>query len=106
MRPRRARRPELGCTDGKRHLQQMVNQGLANGRTDLLLGEAYGYGIEKFNEKCKESVWTYVHEWEDFTNRMGYWVDLKDPYITYKPEYMESVWNILKTADDRKLLYK
>ena len=48
------------------------------------------YGIEAFNKKCKESVWTYVHEWEDFTNRMGYWVDLKNPYITYKPEYMES----------------
>ncbi len=64
------------------------------------------YGIEKFNEKCKESVWTYVHEWEDFTNRMGYWVDLKDPYITYKPDYMESVWNVIKTADEKGLLYK
>ena len=64
------------------------------------------YGLEAFNEKCKESVWTYVHEWEDFTKRMGYWVDLKNPYITYKPDYMESLWNILKTADDKKLLYK
>ena len=64
------------------------------------------YGIEKFNEKCKESVWKYVHEWEDFTNRMGYWVDLKDPYITYKPEYIESVWNVIKTADKKGLLYK
>ncbi len=64
------------------------------------------YGIAEFNEKCKESVWKYVHEWEDFTNRMGYWVDLKDPYITYKSEYIESVWNIIKTVDDKKLLYK
>ena len=64
------------------------------------------YGIAAFNEKCKESVWKYVHEWEDFTNRMGYWVDLKNPYITYKPEYIESVWNVIKAADDKKLLYK
>ena len=64
------------------------------------------YGIEAFNEKCKESVWRYVHEWEDFTNRMGYWVDLKDPYITYKPKYIESVWNVIKEADKKDLLYK
>ncbi len=64
------------------------------------------YGIAAFNEKCKESVWKYVHEWEDFTNRIGYWVDLKDPYITYKPHYIESVWNIIKTVDEKKLLYK
>ncbi len=64
------------------------------------------YGIGAFNEKCKESVWKHVHEWEDFTNRMGYWVDLKDPYITYKPSYIESLWNIVKTVDHKKLLYK
>jgi isoleucyl-tRNA synthetase len=64
------------------------------------------YGIGAFNEKCKESVWKYLHEWEDFTNRMGYWVDLKNPYITYKPKYIESVWNVIKTADQKKLLYK
>ncbi len=64
------------------------------------------YGIAAFNEKCKESVWKYVHEWEDFTDRMGYWVDLKDPYITYKADYIESLWSIFKTVDDKKLLYK
>jgi len=64
------------------------------------------YGVAAFNEKCKESVWTYVHEWEDFTKRIGYWVDLKDPYITYKPNYIESVWNIIKEVDKQKLLYK
>jgi len=64
------------------------------------------YGIAAFNEKCKESVWKYVHEWEGFTDRMGYWVDLKDPYITYKPNYIESVWNIMKTVDEKDLLYK
>jgi len=68
--------------------------------------EIESYGVEKFNEKCKESVWTYVHEWEDFTKRMGYWVDLKNPYVTYKPEYMESVWNVIKSADKKGLLYK
>lgn len=64
------------------------------------------FGIEAFNEKCKESVWKYVHEWENFTDRMGYWVDLKDPYITYKPSYIESVWNIVKEVDKKGLLYK
>ena len=64
------------------------------------------YGIATFNEKCKESVWKYVHEWEAFTNRIGYWVDLKDPYITYKPKYIESIWNIIKQVDKQELLYK
>ena len=65
------------------------------------------FGISAFNQKCKESVWTYVREWEDFTNRIGYWVDLKDPYITYKSEYIESLWNIVKTVDSHKgMLYK
>ncbi|MEK7646239.1 MAG: class I tRNA ligase family protein [Patescibacteria group bacterium] len=64
------------------------------------------YGIEKFNEKCKESVWRYVGEWEKFTDRMGYWVDLKDPYVTYRPNYIESLWNIVKTVEQKKLLYK
>ena len=64
------------------------------------------YGIAEFNKKCKESVWEYVDLWEKFTDRIGYWVDLKDPYITYKNEYIESLWNILKTVNDKKLLYK
>ena len=64
------------------------------------------YGIAPFNEKCKESVWKYVHEWEAFTDRIGYWVDLKDPYITYKPKYIESIWNIIKEVDKQKLIYK
>jgi isoleucyl-tRNA synthetase len=64
------------------------------------------YGVDAFNEKCKESVWKYVHEWEDFTERMGYWVDLKDPYITYKPQYIESIWNIISKIDEQDLLYK
>jgi len=64
------------------------------------------YGIEAFNKKCKESVWKYVQEWEAFTDRMAYWVDLKHPYVTYKPDYMETLWYIMKHVDERGLLYK
>lgn len=64
------------------------------------------YGIAAFNAKCKESVWKFVHEWEDFTDRSGYWVDLKNPYITYKSKYIEALWGIVKKVDDQKLLYK
>src|SRR5437879_1867040 len=48
------------------------------------------YGIAEFNKACKESVWNYVQEWERLTNRIAYWIDLKDPYITYTNEYIES----------------
>ncbi|MDQ5928210.1 MAG: isoleucyl-tRNA synthetase [Patescibacteria group bacterium] len=64
------------------------------------------YGIAAFNDKCKESVWKYVDEWKRFTNRIGYWVDLDDAYITYYPQFIESVWNVVKTISDRKLLYR
>lgn len=64
------------------------------------------YGIAAFNDKCKESVWKYVDEWRRFTSRIGYWVDLDDAYITYYPEFIESVWNVVKTINDRKLLYR
>ncbi|MEK7116894.1 MAG: class I tRNA ligase family protein [Patescibacteria group bacterium] len=68
--------------------------------------EIEDYGIEKFNQKCKESVWEYVDLWEKFTDRIGFWVDQKNPYITYKNYYIEAVWNILKKIEERKLLYK
>lgn len=68
--------------------------------------EIESYGIVPFNEKCKESVWTYVREWEDFTNRMGYWVDLKNPYITYRPAYIEALWGIMGKVSRDGLLYK
>ncbi|HEU0085706.1 MAG TPA: class I tRNA ligase family protein [Candidatus Paceibacterota bacterium] len=64
------------------------------------------YGIAKFNEECKESVWEYVDLWEKFTSRTGYWLDQKDAYATYDNTYIESVWNILKHVDEQKLLYK
>lgn len=64
------------------------------------------YGIAKFNQQCKESVWEYVDIWEKFTERIGYWVDQENPYVTYHNDYIESVWNVIKTANDKKLLYK
>lgn len=64
------------------------------------------YGIAKFNEHCKESVFTYIQEWEKLTDRIGYWVDLEQAYITYKNSYIESIWWILKTIWDRGLLYQ
>jgi isoleucyl-tRNA synthetase len=64
------------------------------------------YGVEKFNKKCKESVWEYVDLWEKFTDRIGFWVDQKNPYITYKNYYIEAVWNIIKKIGEKDLLYK
>lgn len=64
------------------------------------------YGIAEFNNKCKESVWTYIDEWRKFTERMAYWVDIDNAYVTYKTEYIESVWNIVKIVFDKKLLYQ
>jgi isoleucyl-tRNA synthetase len=64
------------------------------------------YGIAKFNELCRESAFTYIQEWEKLTDRIGYWVDLKSAYVTFKNEYIESVWWILKNFWDRDLLYQ
>ena len=64
------------------------------------------YGLVKFNEECKKSVWNYTKEWTDLTERIGYWVDLKDPYITSDPLYMESTFNLIKTISDKGLLYE
>lgn len=64
------------------------------------------YGIAEFNKLCRESVWEYTELWKSFTARMGYWADQENPYVTYDNLYIESVWNILKTVDDKKLLYK
>ena len=61
------------------------------------------YGIAKFNELCRESVFTYIQEWEKLTDRIGYWVDLEDAYVTYKNAYIESVWWLLKSIWDRGL---
>jgi isoleucyl-tRNA synthetase len=64
------------------------------------------YGIEKFNQKCKESVFRYVKEWHDLTERIGYWLDLDNPYITLTNDYIESIWWSLKQYWDAGLLYQ
>jgi isoleucyl-tRNA synthetase len=62
------------------------------------------FGIAEFNEKAKLSVWKYQDEWEKLTDRIGYWLDLKNPYITYKSDYIESLWWIFKQIAKRGLL--
>jgi isoleucyl-tRNA synthetase len=64
------------------------------------------YGIEKFNALCKKSVFDYIQDWEKLTDRIAFWVDLGDAYVTYTNEYIESVWWILKTFWERDLLFK
>ncbi len=64
------------------------------------------YGIAAFNKECKDSVFTFIKDWEDFTERMGYWVDKNDAYYTFDPSYMESLWNIFAKVDRDGLLYK
>lgn len=62
--------------------------------------------IEEYNQKCRETVMMYKDQWDDLTRKMGYWVDLEHPYITYQKEYVESLWWLLKQLYDKKLLYK
>ena len=64
------------------------------------------FGIGPFNEACRKSVWSCKEEWDDFTERLGYWVDLDDPYITYDSNYIETVWWILSRFAEADLLYK
>lgn len=63
------------------------------------------YGIDKFNKKCKESVFRYLKEWNELTRRIGFWVDLEDPYITYTNEYIETVWWLLAEMWKNGFLY-
>ena len=62
--------------------------------------------VEEYNEACKKAVMRYTDIWNDMTRKVGYWVDMEDPYITYKSKYMESVWWLLKQIYDKNLLYK
>jgi len=62
--------------------------------------------VEQYNAACKKAVMRYTDIWNDLTQKIGYWVDMNDPYITYKSKYMESVWWLLKQVYDKKLLYK
>jgi len=62
--------------------------------------------VEDYNEACKKTVMRYTDTWNDLTKKMGYWVDMDDPYITYKSKYMESVWWLLKQIYEKNLIYK
>jgi isoleucyl-tRNA synthetase len=62
--------------------------------------------IEEYNQKCRETVMMYKDQWDDVTLKMGYWVDLDHPYVTYKKDYVETLWWLLKQLYDKKLLYK
>ena len=64
------------------------------------------YGVEAFNARCRESVWSCKEEWDEFTERLGYWIDLDNPYITYDNAYIETVWWILSRFGEAGLLYR
>ncbi len=64
------------------------------------------YGVENFNRDCQSSVFEYIKDWEGMTHRMGYWVDLEDAYVTYKNEYIESVWWAIKRFFDEGMMTK
>lgn len=72
-----------------------------NGKKDI-----ENYGIDKFIDLCKSSVWKYKSMWEDLTNKIAYWVDMKNPYITYDNSYIESVFWALKEMDKKGLIYQ
>ncbi len=62
--------------------------------------------VEEYNQKCREAVMRYTDIWNDLTEKMGYWVDMENPYVTYESKYMESVWHILKSLHEKNLIYK
>lgn len=62
--------------------------------------------IQDYNAKCRETVMRFTRQWNELTEKMGYWVDLEDPYVTYENNYIESLWNLLKKLYDKGLLYK
>ena len=64
------------------------------------------YGVEKFVKECKESVFQYVNVWEEMTDKVGFWVDMDDPYITYENKYIESIWWCIKELWNKGLLYE
>ena len=62
--------------------------------------------VEEYNQACKKAVMRYTDIWEELTRKMGHWVDMNDPYVTYQPKYMETLWWLLKQMYNKKLLYK
>ncbi len=68
--------------------------------------EIVKYGVEAFNAECRKSVWKYKSDWERMTDRMGYWVNMNDPYVTFENNYIESIWWALKEIYNKGLIYK
>ena len=68
--------------------------------------EIEAFGVEPFIQKCQQSVWRYMQQWEQLTERLGFWIDLNEAYVTYHQSYVESVWWSLKNLFDRGLLYR
>ena len=68
--------------------------------------EIVEYGVARFNEECRKSVWKYKTEWEEMTRLMGYWVDLAHPYVTFENNYIESIWWALKQYFDKDMIYR
>ncbi len=64
------------------------------------------YGVAAFNKECKDSVFTFINDWEVFTDRIGYWVDKKNAYYTFDTDYIESLWHIFSTVNNKGLVYK
>jgi len=62
--------------------------------------------IKQFNEACRQNVWSNIKDWEEFTARMGYWLDFENPYITYESDYIEELWRVVKKIHEQKLLVK
>src|SRR6056297_2026062 len=62
--------------------------------------------VDEYNQKCRETVMRYKDRWDDITRKMGYWVDLDDPYVTFENEYIESVWNMIQRLYKKGYLYK
>jgi isoleucyl-tRNA synthetase len=69
-------------------------------------GQIEAYGIDRFNELCRGSAFEYIQEWERFSDRIAFWVDMSEAYVTFTNDYIESVWWILKTFWERGLLYQ
>jgi isoleucyl-tRNA synthetase len=64
------------------------------------------YGVAAFNKKCQELVWEHEEEWKRLTERIGFWLDLENPYVTYSPQYIETLWWIVQQIDQRGHLYR
>src|ERR1700710_694490 len=87
-----------------------VEKELGITKEDIGTGKKDKFGnevtVEYYNEKCREAVLRYKDKWDEITKKMGYWVDLNDPYITFKNEYIESLWGCLKTLYEKGFLYE